>query len=83
MFAYHAAPTTERPMQRAMPADAHPYGDIDSRKSPILNASPLPVKSISSVKRYQSMPAKSLSESPTESNHRQNKQPDPPAQVFH
>ena len=32
---YHAAPTTERPMQRVMPRSAHAYGEIDSRKAPI------------------------------------------------
>lgn len=31
---YHAAPTTERPMQRAMPKLAHVYGDMLSRKAP-------------------------------------------------
>lgn len=30
----HAAPTTERPIQRAMPVLAHAYGDIDSRNWP-------------------------------------------------
>jgi hypothetical protein len=31
---YHAAPTTESPMQRAMPKLAHVYGDMLSRKAP-------------------------------------------------
>jgi hypothetical protein len=31
---YHAAPTTERPMQSAIPVHAHAYGEIDSRKFP-------------------------------------------------
>ena len=34
VFIYHAAPTTESPMQSAMPRSAHAYGDIDSRKAP-------------------------------------------------
>lgn len=32
--AYHAAPTTDRPMQRAIPREAQVYGDTDSRKAP-------------------------------------------------
>lgn len=31
---YHAAPTTERPMQSAIPRSAQAYGDTDSRKAP-------------------------------------------------
>jgi len=31
---YHAAPTTDSPMQRAIPEDAQAYGDIDSMKAP-------------------------------------------------
>lgn len=34
MGPYHAAPTTDRPMQSAMPRSAHAYGDTDSRKAP-------------------------------------------------
>jgi hypothetical protein len=30
----HAAPTTDRPMQRPMPMSAHAYGEIDSRNWP-------------------------------------------------
>ena len=46
---YQAAPTTERPVQAAIPSEAHPYGDIDSRAAPTLKSSPLPVKSISAA----------------------------------
>jgi hypothetical protein len=31
---YHAEPTTERPMQSAMPTLANVYGDTLSRKAP-------------------------------------------------
>jgi len=31
---YHAAPTTERPMQRPIPRLAHAYGDTVSRNRP-------------------------------------------------
>lgn len=43
----HAAPTTENPMQHAMPRFAHMYGDVVSRNWPTLNVSPWPVKSMS------------------------------------
>ena len=32
--AYHAAPTTDRPMQRPMPRSAHACGDTLSRNRP-------------------------------------------------
>jgi hypothetical protein len=34
LVAYHAAPTTDSPMQSAMPRSAHAYGETDSRKAP-------------------------------------------------
>lgn len=34
MSSYHAAPTTDRPMQREMPKLAQPTGDMDSRNAP-------------------------------------------------
>lgn len=42
-----AAPTTDKPMQRAIPVLAHVKGETLSRKAPTLKDSPLPVKSIS------------------------------------
>lgn len=33
-FSYHAAPTTDRPMQREMPKLAHPTGEMDSMNAP-------------------------------------------------
>jgi hypothetical protein len=42
-------------MQRAMPMDAHAYGDTDSRKAPTLKASPLPVKSMSVASQFMSV----------------------------
>lgn len=44
----HAAPTTERPIHKAIPSDAQVYGEVSSRKRPTLKASPEPVKSMSS-----------------------------------
>lgn len=34
IFPYHAAPTTESPMQREMPMLAQPTGEMDSRNAP-------------------------------------------------
>jgi hypothetical protein len=34
VYSYHAAPTTDRPMQSAMPKSAQTYGDTLSRKAP-------------------------------------------------
>lgn len=46
---YHAAPTTENPIQLAMPRSAHIYGEVLRRKWPTSNDSPAPVNSWSVV----------------------------------
>lgn len=44
-----AAPTTLKPIQAAIPRQAHRYGEVVSRKLPKLKVSPWPVKRMSKL----------------------------------